>query len=612
MERIKIVVPKKLIGGKMKKKRKFFTTEVISNRETQIGSRIYELVIWAEKQKPKAGQFYKIIPESSSQMPRPFTAADCKDNEITFYIKVVGENTKKLSELREGDKIKLIGPLGKPFAAEKSWKRVILVGGGTGIAALMPIAKKLDEMVIKTLALFGGKDEGQLFCKWRFNAKTCSTQTICEDALCERNLVTHLLEDALKEDAGQSVVIACGPRPMLKKVAEICEEYKNQCYVSLEEMMACGIGSCMGCDIPTTQKDEAGNKIYKSVCTEGPFFNASEIDWKALIPPKITIESSEERIGAKKIDPLKTELWGQSLNLELDFPIMTASGCYVLDSINNGPTDEYGIGAHVFKGLTTLRRQGNKGPRICETPSGMLNSIGLKNMGLEEFLSIAPMIIDMIQKTGRKVILNISGNSVKEFVDLAAALEKAGFKFIEVNISCPNNKEGGKIFSLNTKSTREVVREVRDSAPGLYLIVKLSPKAQDIAAIALGALNGGADALSIANTYPGMLIDPYTLRPCLGGNTGGLSGPAILPINVLKVFEVAQAELGLPIIGIGGITDARSAMNYILAGASAVQCGTGSFKNPKIFREICQGLKDFVKYHKVSNIKDLVGKVVLY
>jgi len=283
-----------------------------------------------------------------------------------------------------------------------------------------------------------------------------------------------------------------------------------------------------------------------------------------------------------------------------------------LDSINNGPVKEYGIGAHVFKGLTVLRRQGNPGPRICETPSGMLNSIGLKNIGLKEFLSLAPMLLKMIEETERKIILNISGNSIEEFVTVAVALEKAGFKFVEVNISCPNNKEGGRIFALHSDSTYEVVYKIRSSAPGLYLIVKLSPKAQEIAEIAFQAKRGGADALAVANTYPGMLIDPCTLRPLLGGNTGGLSGPAILPINVLKVYEVFQAKLGLPIIGIGGINDPKSAMNYILAGANAVQCGTGSFKNPEVFGEICKGLKWYVKYHKVPNIQYLVGKVAPY
>jgi dihydroorotate dehydrogenase (NAD+) catalytic subunit len=314
----------------------------------------------------------------------------------------------------------------------------------------------------------------------------------------------------------------------------------------------------------------------------------------------------------EKIDPLETILPGHTRNLSLKYPVMTAAGCYTLESVNDGPVNEYGIGAHILKSLCVDARQGNPEPRVCETPSGMLNSIGLKGMGLKEFLSISPMILDMAEKTGRKIILNISGNNIKDFVTIAVALEKAGFEFIEINPSCPNNKKSKKIFALHPKLLYELIYAVRAKATKIYLMTKLSPKAQDIVACAFSAYDGGTDAFVIANTYPGMSIDPNTLRTRIGGNTGGLSGPALRPINVLKVHEVFQAELGIPIVGVGGITDAASAMEYILAGANAVQIGTASFKNPDVFKETSQGLKDYVKKHKVTNIQDLVGKVVLY
>jgi dihydroorotate dehydrogenase subfamily 1 len=611
MERIRDAIPNTKTGGRMKKKKKFFETAVLSSRETERGSGIYRLMLYAEKQKPAIGQFYEIAPDSSSPMPRPFSVADYADNTLTFYIKAIGKNTNKFCELESGDTVKLIGPLGKPFKLRPSWKKVILVGGGTGIATLMPIAKERGKKGEETLALLGGRDESQILCQWHFKRQNCVLRYICQTEQCERNLVTHLLEDALKNDGGKSIVIACGPRPMLKRVAEICKNHTNECYVSLEAIMACGIGSCKGCDIPTTKKDENGNQVYTSVCSEGPFFNALDIDWAKLIPPLITIES-RKKATTTKIDPLQTDLWGYSRNLLLKYPIMTAAGCYTLESVNDGPVNEYGIGAHILKSLCVDMRQGNPEPRVCETPSGMLNSIGLKGMGLKEFLSISPMILDMIEKTGRKIVLNISGNSIKEFVTLAVALEKAGFEYIQLNPSCPNNKKSKKIFALHPRLLYELVYEVRAKAQRVYLITKLSPKSQDIVICASNAYDGGTDAFSIANTYPGMSIDPNTLRPRIGGNTGGLSGPALRPINVLKVHEVFQAGLGIPIIGVGGITDADSTMEYILAGANAVEIGTASFKNPDVFKETSQGLKDYVKKHQVTNIQDLIGKVVLY
>ncbi len=287
-------------------------------------------------------------------------------------------------------------------------------------------------------------------------------------------------------------------------------------------------------------------------------------------------------------------------------PVMTASGTF-------GSGREYAdfinldrLGAIVVKGVTREPRAGNPTPRICETPSGMLNAIGLQNPGVERFIAedlkwLAPL--------GVPVIVNIAGGTVTEYSDVARTLSRAGgVAGLEVNISCPNVKRGGISFGCDPEMTVKVVAAVRKAAPGLPLIVKLTPAAGDVVGVAEAAAAAGADALSLINTFPGMSIDTETFEPRLGSTTGGLSGPAIRPIAVKMVFDVSRA-VRVPIIGMGGISTAQDAIEFMLAGASAVAVGTANFVDPKATIDIIEGLERFVRVRCIDSITSIIGAV---
>lgn len=291
--------------------------------------------------------------------------------------------------------------------------------------------------------------------------------------------------------------------------------------------------------------------------------------------------------------------------IKLKNPVMVASGTF-------GYGKEYAdyiklnkLGAIVTKSITLNKRAGNPPPRIVETPSGMLNSIGLQNEGLQIFIEEA---LPFLQTFKVPVIANIAGETRKEFIELARTLSKqAKIKALEINISCPNVERGGMQFGCAPEGTEEVVRAVRE-VTSLPIIVKLSPNVTDIRVIALKAEQAGADALSLINTIVGMSIDTNTWQPRLGRATGGLSGPAIRPIAVRMVYEVAQV-VKIPVIGIGGITSTRDAIEFFLAGASAVQIGTGNFIDPETTIKIIAGLESYLQAKNLQSIKDIIKKI---
>lgn len=290
--------------------------------------------------------------------------------------------------------------------------------------------------------------------------------------------------------------------------------------------------------------------------------------------------------------------------INMKTPVMTASGTFGFGLEYRDFVDLNKIGAVVVKGTTLVPRPGNKGRRIAETPAGMLNSIGLENPGVDEFLST---ILPRLGEYDVPVIVNISGNTVEEYGELAARLNVAGVAGVELNISCPNVKEGGIAFGTNCNSASAVVRQVKSNTD-LPVIVKLSPNVTDIVAMAQSVEEAGADAISLINTLLGMSIDIHKWRPVLGNVVGGLSGPAIKPIAVRMVWQVAQA-VQVPIIGMGGIVTAEDAIEFMLAGASAVAVGTANFINPCAAQSVADGIKDYVRQRGLSHVNELVGKV---
>jgi dihydroorotate dehydrogenase (NAD+) catalytic subunit len=289
--------------------------------------------------------------------------------------------------------------------------------------------------------------------------------------------------------------------------------------------------------------------------------------------------------------------------LRLQNPVMTASGTFGYAREFANLMNLHRLGGVIVKGISLEPRQGNPPPRIVETACGMLNAIGLENVGVHRFISEK---MSYLNGLGIPVIVNILGDSIEEYeliTDILGGVE--GVAAIEVNISCPNVKKGGVAFGSDPDMAEAVTKAVvqRSDVP---VIVKLSPNVANIAVIAEAVEAGGADAVSLINTLIGMAIDLKTRRPALANVIGGLSGPAIKPVALRMVYQVAQ-KVSIPVIGIGGIDTAEDALEFIVAGATAIQVGTANFINPRVSEEIVDGIRDFVLTEKLHSIRDLIG-----
>ncbi|WP_414714993.1 dihydroorotate dehydrogenase [Sporomusa sp.] len=289
--------------------------------------------------------------------------------------------------------------------------------------------------------------------------------------------------------------------------------------------------------------------------------------------------------------------------IKMKTPVMTASGTFGFGLEYSDFVDLNQVGAVVVKGTTLAPKAGNSGRRMAETPAGMLNSIGLENPGVEELVT---QIMPKLAKYQVPVIVNISGNTVEEYGELAARLNQSGVAGLEVNISCPNVKQGGIAFGTCPDSAAEVVKAVK-AKTNLPVIVKLSPNVTDIVLMAKAVEAAGADAVSLINTLLGMAIDIRTWRPVLGNTVGGLSGPAVKPVAVRMVWQVAKA-VNVPVIGMGGIMTAADAIEFMLAGASAVAVGTANFVNPYVSVEVAEGIKGYLAERGLQHVGELVGQ----
>ncbi|SNU96175.1 Dihydroorotate dehydrogenase B (NAD(+)), catalytic subunit [Megamonas hypermegale] len=291
-------------------------------------------------------------------------------------------------------------------------------------------------------------------------------------------------------------------------------------------------------------------------------------------------------------------------NLELKNPVMGASGTFGFGKEYEDFLDVNEIGAIVTKGVTPKPRAGNPGVRIAETPAGMLNCIGLENPGVDAFICD---ILPKIKKYNTAVIVNISASTVEEYAEMAWRLDIDGVDAVEVNISCPNVKEGGIVFGTDPKAAAAVTRAVKTHT-SKTVIVKLSPNVTDITVMAKAVEEAGADAISMINTLTGMVIDINTRKPLLGNITGGLSGPAVKPVAVRMVWQVAKV-VKIPIIGMGGITCAEDAIEFMLAGATAVAVGAYNFVDPSALKVVADGIADYMKKHNIEDVNELIGAV---
>ena len=284
-------------------------------------------------------------------------------------------------------------------------------------------------------------------------------------------------------------------------------------------------------------------------------------------------------------------------------PVMTASGTFGYGAEFADYMDLESIGAMITKGLSLRPKAGNATPRIVETPGGMLNAIGLQNVGVDAFIA---QKLPYLKGVATPVIVNLYGNTLEEYGEVASRLDGlSGVAGIEVNISCPNVKQGGIVFGTDPQAAQEVVRLVKRNT-SKPLIVKLSPNVTDVVLMAKACADAGADALSLINTLTGMAIDLERRRPVLSNVTGGLSGPAIKPVALRMVWQVAK-NVQLPIIGIGGIMNARDALEFILAGASAVEIGTASFLDPSAAQTIAKDMEQYLFDHNIPSIASMIG-----
>ncbi len=290
-------------------------------------------------------------------------------------------------------------------------------------------------------------------------------------------------------------------------------------------------------------------------------------------------------------------------HLKLNNPVITASGTFGYGEEYSEFVDLNMLGAIVVKGISLKPMQGNPSPRICETPCGMLNAIGLQNIGLKRFLKEK---LPYLRKFDTKVVVNILGSTIHEYAKLSKTLDEAGVDGIELNVSCPNVKKGGIIFGIDKKTLASLISKVRQFVKKAILITKLSPNVSNIQEFSKVAEDSGSDAISLINTITGIAIDVETRKPKLANITGGLSGPAIKPVAVRMVWEASKA-VKIPIIGIGGIMNAEDAIEFMLAGATAIEVGTANFVNPRATSDIIKGIETYLKKKGILDIRELIG-----
>ena len=553
---------------------------------------------FGKKIRAKPGQFVTLPPLASGCWRRPFSIYDISRDGtiISILVKAIGPNTRTYSRLKLHDEIDIFGPKGNPIKIDLRDDSFILVAGDIGMAPLLFLAKQLMEQGKYVNFLLGVKRFADDFLKI---LKKMSNYQIGQGLVT----ATDLLVNELARCGGSSTIIACGPVAMLKKVHEIAQANHRKCIVVLEGKMACGgSGNCKSCAVLMK------NGTVKHVCKDGPAFKSNKVDWDKIDSSSVQFQG-ERNPETPAINPLAVTLIGQGgLELVLKSPFMIASGCFDAAS-KRSETDLLRAGAAVTKGITLHDRAGNRLPRVCEVGyDSMLNSIGLENGGVVKFINEA---LPYWAGLDLPIIANIVGSTVEEYVEVAQRLAETGLiRVFEINISCPNVKEGGFAFGTDPKWAYEVVKAVREAVRKIFLIAKHTPAAGvRIIEVVLATKDAGADAASLINTFPGLEIDIESGRAVLGAGSGGLSGPAIQPISLWMIREVYESEFGLPIFGVGGFDGGPATVKALLAGATVVQIGTASFCDPQIIPHTCEFVEEYIQRKGFNHISDIVGKM---
>ena len=514
---------------------------------------------------------------------------------IHFLIMEKGQGTKELCALRTGDSVSVIGALGNTFPAPDGFSAII--GGGIGVAPVAGFASTLPEKTYDFFACFRSGTYGLE----GLSPKSLEITTD-DGSVGKKGMLPDVFTAETIRNRGYKTVYACGPEPMLAYVQKVCGESGVKCYLSMEAHMACGVGACLGCTITTTE----GNK---RCCKDGPVFPGEILIFPERKPAPTQNASAPAAQNSTKLEPAQPDLSVDICGVNFKNPVIAASGTFGYGSEYSSLIDVNALGGICSKGLTLEPRPGNPGSRLVETTGGLINSIGLENPGIRHFIEHE---LPEMQKFDTVILANLSGSSLDTYTQGASLLDKTAVPMIELNISCPNVKAGGMAFGLNPATAAEVTAAVRRETKK-PLVVKLSPNAPDLLAVANAIREAGADAISLVNTFQATSIDIERAHPVFANIHAGYSGPAIKPIALRMVYDLCRAmkslpkEKRIPVIGLGGIRSWQDAVEFIMAGAHAVQVGTATFSNPSCMAEIVVGMKQFMQRKGYATLADMRG-----
>jgi dihydroorotate dehydrogenase subfamily 1 len=540
---------------------------------------------------PLAGQFYMLrAMKTGVLLGRAISIFHSKRTihgaELQFLILRKGQGTTELCNLKPGDEVQLLGPLGNTFPPPSGNKKACIIGGGIGIA---PVAGFTETLSFGSYDFFASFKSGMYGLEYIHPASLTITT---DDGSCG---IHGMLPDALTTDvlkAGNyGTVYACGPAPMLAYVKKISEEAGIPCWISMEARMACGMGVCLGCTIPTTE----GNK---RCCKDGPVFDSRILQFPVPV-------SQPHRAALISEPDLSVSIAG----VVFRNPVIGSSGTFGFGTEYSSIFDVNKLGGIASKGLTIEPREGNTGIRLWETPSGLMNSIGLQNPGIPHFITYE---LQEMLNLKPVTIANLSGSTLETYVEGAKLLDKTNVPMIELNISCPNVAAGGASWGMTCANADTAVRAVR-AVTKKPLIVKLTPQAPDLAGVVLSCVKAGADAISLCNSFQGVAIDIERGVPVFDKIKAGFGGPAVRPIAVRLVWETVETLNTLPenervpVIAIGGIEKWQDAVEFIMAGASAVEAGTNTFANPLTMIQVIEGLTAFMKRKGYATIGEMRG-----
>ena len=572
-----------------------------------------------EDNEPAAGQFFMLHCERSNfLLGRPISIFHAKkENGVVFLEFLIlkkgeGTGTCEICSLQNGDKISLLGPCGNSFevinndffagnkaALNDNTAKVCIVGGGIGVAPVAGFAETLPAQSYDFYASFKSGSYGLE----NLNAKNLVITTDDGSVGVHGMLPVALTAQVLKEKK-YSVLYACGPTPMLGYLKEICAQAGVKCFLSMESRMACGVGVCLGCVIDTSEGK-------KRCCKDGPIFPGEVLKFAPAVSEVAGVKVQPKR--EPLADGVEPDLSVDIAGVHFENPVIGSSGTFGFGTEYKSVFDVNRLGGISSKGLTLEPREGNDGIRLHETPSGLMNSIGLQNPGISHFIKEE---LPEMMKLKPVTIANLSGSSLETYTEGAKLLDKTDVPVIELNISCPNVSAGGAAFGMSCSAAQTVVAAVRKLTKK-PLLVKLTPQSPELNQVALACIEAGADGISLCNSFQGIAIDIERGVPVFDKLKAGLGGPAVRPIAVRLIYELVEAINSLPenkrvpVVAIGGIATWQDAVEFIMAGASAVQVGTATFANPNAMIEIIDGLSAFMKrkgYAKLDDFRGIIQK----